>query len=223
MKSLLRFTCTVIALVFVPLAFAAPFANLDFEDATVPSDPLPSWSVNNLGPIYNLACLGSSCVSVHDVGSILADPSVPIEGNFSVFLQGGTSGASGDLPLIGAAISQTGDVPAGAKSIRLLSTENEGIDAVTGYENLRVSLDGSNIPLISLGTVGEVVTLGGNVAPFAGTTAELVISTVDPVIDGPELWAWVDAVSFSTEAIPEPSAGWLIGIASSLVYLGSRR
>lgn len=202
---------------------AAPFANLNFEDAVIPGDPLPSWSVNNLGPIYNLACVGSSCVSVHDSGSILADPDIPLEGAYSVFLQGGTSGDSGALPLIEASITQSGDVPANAKSIRLLSTVDQNPDPITSYQNIQVSLDGSLVPLVLLNQTGDVVTLGGNIGSFAGATAELEIATITPQQNGPELWAWVDAVSFSDVAVPEPASSTAALLACFLLVVGSLR
>lgn len=210
--------CLVLFVGMINVAAAAPFANLDFEDANPPGDVLPNWSVNNLGPIFDLVCLGSSCVSVHDMGA-----PAPLEGSFSVFLQGGTSGDSGELPLIGASISQTGDVPNTAKSIRMLSTTG-GVssDPLTSFENLRVSLDGMNIPLITLETAGDLVTVGANIAAFAGTTAELTISTAVPEMDGPELWAWVDAVSFSSLPVPEPS-GLVLGALGTTILLQTAR
>jgi hypothetical protein len=212
--------CVVLTFGGLHSTHAAPFANLDFEDAVVPGNVLPDWTVNNLGPSYNVVCLGSSCVSVHDMGS-----PAPLEGSFSVFLQGGTSGAMGELPLIGASISQIGDVPANAKSIQLLSTTG-GVsnDPFISYENLRVTLDGASVPLILLGTVGDLVTIGGNIGAYAGTTVELEISTVTPQIDGPELWAWVDAVSFSSIAVPEPGGlVWCAVGAIMLMRCGRRR
>lgn len=106
-----------------------------------------------------------------------------------------------------------------------LLAKDAGVQYEQNLTNLPLSvliLDGSNIPLVSVGTVGDVVTLGGNVASFAGTTAGLVISTVTPTLDGPELWAWVDSVSFSSEAIPEPLTGALVSIAS-VVAIGFLR
>jgi hypothetical protein len=210
--------CVILNLGMISDASSAPFANLDFEDAVVPGDVLPDWSVNNLGPIYDLVCLGSSCVSVHDTGS-----PAPLEGSFSVFLQGGTSGDSGALPLIGASISQTGDVPGTAKSIRLLSTTGDILsDPIISSQNLRVSLDDTNIPLVALGTAGDLITVGGDIAAFAGTTAKLTISTATPEIDGPELWAWLDAVSFSSAPVPEPS-GLVIGALGVVILLQTAR
>jgi hypothetical protein len=211
----------MVAWISAGTGYAAPFENLNFEAAVPPGDSLPNWSVNNLGPIYNVACLGSSCVGIHDVDSNLLDPNIPIEGRYSAFLQAGTSGNSGALPLIPASITQTGDVPAGTQSIRLLSTTPAGIDPLISFENLRVSLDGNNIPLLQFSTVGDLVTLAGDVSAFAGLTAELVVSTDTPVQGGPELWAWVDTISFSTEPVPEPATSVLL-VALICGQLGAR-
>jgi hypothetical protein len=211
--------CVLLSLATAKFASSAPFGNLDFEEAVVPGDALPNWSVNNLGPIYDLFCLGSSCVSVHDTGS-----PAPLEGGFSLFLQGGTSGDSGDLPLIGASISQTGDVPGTAKSIRMLSTTGDvSTGPITSFENLRASLNGTDIPLIPLGTVGDIITVGGNIAAFAGTTAALTIATTTPEMDGPELWVWLDAVSFSSVPVPEPSGLVISALGTVILLLTARR
>ena len=200
---------------------AAPFVNLDFEDAVVPGDLLPGWEVNNLGPSYNIACLGSSCVSVHDAGSPSADPSIPLQGTYSVFLQAGTDGANGDPPLIPASITQTGDMPVGAKTIELLSTAGPNFDPFISFENLVVAFDGNNIPLTNIGTVGNVVTLSGDVSPYAGMTGELLVGTLTPDDDGAELWAWVDAVSITV--VPEPTSVTTCLIAATFVGLAYRR
>src|SRR6478752_2180756 len=105
-------------------ARAQDFQNLDFEwslidqslhagDVSV-SDALPGWSVfissNQLNQVgYNYGCIGGSCVAIVGTNSPYSPSS--IEGNFSVFLQGGLVGGATLYP--GAAsILQTGLVPA---------------------------------------------------------------------------------------------------------------
>lgn len=183
-------------------AHSAPFANLDFEDAVPNVDVLPNWDSTGMLVNFNNVCLGSACVTVSETS---------IEGNYSVFLQGGTSTRTGDLPLIGAFISQTGDVPASAKSITLLSLlPDSPFSPIISYESLQVSLGGSDIPLVPLEVTGDVIKLGGNIEAFAGDNTELIISTITPELGGDELWAWVDDIQFSDQRIPEPGSMLLL-------------
>jgi hypothetical protein len=83
----------------------------------------------------------------------------PLQGSYSVLLQ--YFGAMGPPPTL----SQTGLVPADARSITFLTAPNRS-DAV-------VTLNGVPIPLLQTG-FGR---LAGNIATFAGTEAQLTFST----------------------------------------------
>lgn len=199
----------VCLLVFIgaTTARSAPFTNLNFEDAVLPGDLLPGWDSTGMLVNLNNVCLGSACVTLSETS---------IEGDYSVFLQGGTSTRTGDLPLVGAFISQTGDVPVSAKSITLLSLlPDSPFSPIISYENLQVSLGGSDVPLVPLEVTGNVIKLGGHIEAFAGDNTELVISTLTPELGGDELWAWLDDIQFSDQRVPEPSSLLLLlGVAT---------
>lgn len=184
------------------------FVNLDFEDANVPPTPVdtwgdfvdpslafPGWTIPTGDPFfrvstfYNDLSLGGPAVG-------LIGPDFPnrpgydaLDGSYSVLLQ---YFGIGDPP----ALSQTGLIPPGTQSISIL----EGNSTFGG--GLVVALNGINIPIAGIG--GGYV--GGNITAFAGTTAQLTISTASPASVGSPDWAYFDDIEFSPSPVPEPSA-----------------
>jgi hypothetical protein len=183
--------------------FGQGFINLDFEQATIaptpagefgaaPADPalvFPGWTMGPGGTfgdnfaLYNNLTLGS-------VAEVLIGPDypnaigyTPLQGSYSALLQFGPSPTLGTPALI-----QTGVVPPDARSISFLvsATQNDA----------RVTLDGVNIPLI---TIGEG-RMAGDVSAFAGRQAQLEFSTTS--YNGS--WLYFDDVVFSPTAVPEP-------------------
>lgn len=208
---------------FARSAYAAAFVNLNFEEAMIPAigidDPfppewaheltveelLPGWTPSETEiPVgYAGVCLGGACIHLdgrRGYGSFF-------EGDFHVFLQGGGLTRNGRGELTGVSLSQTGDIPAGAKSIRMLSTIDTaggpGSGQIYGYVNLRASIDGINIPLSLLSVDGIVATIGGNIPAAVGQNAELTVSTITP--DSNERYSHLDAITFSMQPVPEPS------------------
>jgi len=200
------------------------FVNLDFEDATiVPVDTspyypyavyadaaLPGWTV---GPgnfqgtdiiIYNDISLGATAVELFGINSTYSP--APLDGDFSVWLYGGEPG-------VGASISQTGQIPSGVASIRLIARGNP--NPATGGGPLLLSLNGQNIPLVAI-TPGPNYTLyGGNIAAFAGQVEQLTFAAPAGVNYDWEL----DDVQFSSLPVPEPGSSSVLGIGAVLVYL----
>lgn len=224
----------VVALV-VTRASATPFQNLDFEEAFTsagfpgmhfpPSQPgvdvdgpfaLPHWTTTNYSPgkvIYDTIALDSAAVSVHDVLSNLAQSSqLPLEGDYSVLLQAGSSAGQ---PSRGVSIAQIGDVPLGTMSLRLMHR------SVTPHNFLEITVDGVVIPMIVLSNVGGLEMLGGDISSFAGMAAELKIEArIDP--NPPNFtrsWNVIDAIEFSPVPVPEPGAGTLGLVGSALLAL----
>lgn len=187
---------------------ASPFVNLGFNDALPPDDLLPGWTTGGteLRVNYGDVCLGSACIILRGGGP---------EGEYGLYLQ---SGYAGELGLTGVSISQAGDVPADAKSIRMLSDASV---IHLGWENLRASLDGQDIPLQMISVIDEVVTIGGNLpSGFAGANAVLKIETV-AIDDGIERWSRLDGIAFSPLLVPEPMT--TTGLVLSIAMLGARR
>src|SRR5206468_3056479 len=103
------------------------------------AEALPGWTVflNNTVAneiYYNDIALDLWAVSIHDSSSPFK---TPISGNFSLFLQGGRNGQDVREP---AAISQTGNISANARSL---------LFAASDATSLEVSLSGQLLPLIS--------------------------------------------------------------------------
>jgi hypothetical protein len=205
------------------VAFGRDFVNLNFEDATVQPTPVgqfggfvdpalafPGWIVSNSFPsglsistatFYNDLSLGSPAVCLMGPDFPSAVESSPLEGSYSVLLMT-FSNSFGGRPTL----SQTGMIPANAKSINFL--------VGSGETNALVTLNGVFIPLVPIAG-GR---LAGDVTAFAGSVAELTFSTT---IVSPDLTTlYFDDVQFSPAAIPEQSASNLLAIGvASLVLL----
>jgi hypothetical protein len=134
-----------------------------------------------------------------------------IEGQYTVLLQQYAS------------IAQVGQVPLNAQSIRFLAATNGP---------LTVSLANVNIDLISFSVTNQAFTpLGfplpngpyrlyvGDVSAFAGQTVELKFTSLRLSANEPDRSLTLDAITFSPEAVPEPSSLSLLAISSALVIL----
>ncbi len=193
----------------------AVFHNLDFEDAVITpeppgqdpgsvpftvlaSDALPHWTTNGtLGaPIipYNSICLGPGCTSLHDGGSTFV---APLEGDFSVLLQGPVPFPE-QVPLF---VAQAGTVPPGASQVTMLVNNAADDPFVVSFDN-----GGGATPLALLShfPVGVTARLVYDIAPFAGETGELRISSSASF----ESFVMVDDIQF----IPEPSGLALLAV-----------
>ena len=237
---LARLGIAAVALSCHAQALAAPFQNLDFESATIgtivngyelpTSQALPYWTNDNwdAGYVgYDGCSLASTMVSIQDGLNPYQQGSVwmyPLQGYYSVFLQGSYVPKGAPWTSRDAWISQTGDVPSDARS--LMFETDFAPDAT-----FAVSLNGTPIPmsLYSLGPVinpnfGPVETYIGDISAFAGQQA--VTLRFEPVsTDGLSAQADLDAIQFSTIVVPEPSALMLIvaGVLSLAGYFWRRR
>ncbi len=193
-------------------AAAAPFVNLNFEQATVPpgSPPVipaavgvPGWTprVGNLvvsSVAYNSTGIGDGRVVLYD--AFLGIGIGVVEPRFSICL---ITDFGFDLP---ASLSQLGEVPEGTKSLRFLADYFR--------PPALLSIDGTNLPLVQLSQPSnfEPVEWGADLTAFAGQTVELRVSSGLP----PSRIVTVDALSFSSSPIPEPNSTSAIGIAAIL-------
>jgi hypothetical protein len=99
-------------------------------------------------------------------------------------------------------LSQTGLVPADAQSISLLVSSGTPPSAAV------VTMNGVNIPLISV-SGGR---LAGDISAYAGSVAQLKISTPDS-----DDWLYFDDVQFSSSSVPEPSSYSLMIVCGLLL------
>jgi len=185
------------------------FKNLDFEHPNVPlvpdaefqvpiSDAIPGWAGYVGGSLvdrvaYNTVSLGAAEISLQGQGSLFQ----PLQGNYSVGLQSVFGGGPTT-----AAITQTGLVPLGSRSLLF----------VTGpADKLEAAFAGQVIPTIQLGAGLNYILLGGDITRFAGETGELRFTSP------PSGGGLLDEIQFSTQAVPEPGAAWLSAVGISFV------
>jgi len=207
----------------LPALGQGSFQNLNFESALIDqthapggvstTDALPGWtaysSTNQATQVlFNDFCLGATCISLLGTNSVFVSP---IEGGFSVLLQGGVSGP-GTLHPTAASIRQTGLVPALSRSIRFKAQlDTFGVPGV-----FSVSLDGVNIPYVSLSSGPNYTLYGGDISAFAGRTAELGFSVFGGAGIDYSVWN-LDSIEFSSLAIPEPSVIGLSALGAMLL------
>lgn len=182
----------LITLLFVvETGFSQGFVNLNFETATISTNHNPGgdtytalisgWIPSNVP--FNSINLDAPGVNLEGTNS----PFVPaIEGNYSIFLQGGSS-FSPDTN--GASIGQTGQIPANSLSLMFW-----GYISSTG-----VSFDGQTLSLVTLGSTANYNIYGADISAFAGQTGQLLFTV-------PWQSAGVlDNIQFSSTGVPEPS------------------
>jgi hypothetical protein len=199
---------------------ADSFHNLDFEWAVIgtpvyyelpASEALPYWTNNNGHAgyvVYDTLALDSNCISIHDgYGGVPRDFN-PLQGQYTVMLQ--TSSEYTSPPFIKAWISQIGDIPSDARSITFLSDRScptlslNGTAIVTSVYNVG--------PIINqLYGAGPVTTFIGDIRAFSGQ------HDVELRFESTSL-STLDAITFSTLMVPEPSTFILLGIGAISLF-----
>jgi hypothetical protein len=181
------------------------FQNLDFELANPGSasyslnmlvtSALPFWSVyygsvQQTQILYNEIAVGSTSVSLLSTSSVTY---LPIDGTYSVLLQGGLTASA-------ASISQTGLIPAGTQSL-LFEAADVGFHA----GSLEVLVGTQIIPFAAVGTGPNYTLYAANISAWAGQTEQLTFSALE---DLSVLNNWeIDDITFSTTAVlPGPGA-----------------
>jgi len=193
------------------------FQNLDFEQAnpinagnpyypyfvTVAS-ALPYWTVTEEGVqqteiAYNNISLGAPWVDLIGPGAPFG--LAPIDGNYSVMLQGTFAGS--------AEISQTGTISSGTESLFFEAQPGEG--------TLDVLIGAQIVPITAVGNGANYTLYGANISAWAGDSESLTFSAAQ---DDSGLNNWeLDDISFSQ--VPEPSTVALTAIGGLL--FGARK
>jgi hypothetical protein len=198
---------------------AAPFQNLDFEQANtnsisrdsvtqITSGPiselLPGWDVMVLTPIANGGLISTNVLSVINFNADIDGPNIsvidhsvwdssfPMPGKYSIEIV--PSGST-------IVMSQHGDVPLSVTGLRL-------VGVISGPQDFVVSMNG-----ITLVHVDNSAMDGGwnwDVSPFAGQNVELRIDYLSG-------YSVFRDDGFSFYAIPEPSSMLLGGLGLSLL------
>jgi hypothetical protein len=209
--------------------WAQAFQNLDFESATVSnipadtaeyvsvSDALPRWSAyigtNLLTQVgHNVITLGAANVGVWgpDYGFGIQ----PLQGSYSAIIQaGGFNSVEEPLGSEGgsATIAQMGLIPSSAKSIQFEGTLGLGTAGATFTNTFVFAVGGQSLPVVPLG--GDLY--GCDISAFTGSVQNISFTMND---DFGNALMLIDAISFSTESIPEPSTLNLVMV--SIAALG---
>ena len=240
-RSHLRTYAILVALVNgIATLYAADFQNLDFEMATItpappgytPSDAYDPISAADALPYWTVLEDSTVCTAVWGAPVALDETSVAlVNGNYYPSLQGVYSVqlyAYADAPpglFHTASISQTGLVPAGTHSIQFLM-ESPPVAGGVVQANPAVTLNGTLINIFPVSTSGGVVTMAGDVSAFAGTRADLSIQCAG-ISGAPfnlmENIFELDAISFSSNTVPEPNTATIMSLACLLGLLARVR
>jgi hypothetical protein len=187
------------------------FQNLNFELAnpgqyssiSVPVlEALPDWTatiggVQQVDVGYNAFSTGAPVVSLIGPGF------GPIDGSYSVLLTASFATV---------AISQTSLIPTGTQSLYF--------EAQPGLGALNVLVGNQNIPFAAVGTGPNYTLYGANMSAWAGDIEQLTFAAQEFTS---QLNDWeLDDISFSSQAVPEPSPLALTGVGT-LVFALYRR
>ncbi len=189
------------------LAHPISAGNPEYPSFVTAASALPYWTVT-IGGVqqteisFNAPSTGSPAVVLIGPGNNFG--LAPIDGNYSVFLQG--SGVPS-----AASISQTGLIPAGMQSLLF--------EAQPGTGPLDISIGGQNIPFTAVGTGVNYTLYGANISAWAGDSEGLTFSALEGSL-GLNNWE-IDDISFSTTPEPEPSIVTLTAIGGLL--FGARK
>jgi hypothetical protein len=151
--------------------------------------------------VYNDAALDSSAISIIDHGytGVFTGAGGVIAGNFTALLQAGLGGASGTPA--DTTLSQTGLVPAGAKSLQFKAYDPYDLSP---YVPMAVSLGGQRLSLTPLASGANFTLYGADLQAWAGQTAELdfIVFAERPHVNNN--YVFLDSIQFSDQPIPEP-------------------
>ena len=193
------------------------FVNLDFENPILPLSPfdgivsaanaIPGWAAY-YGPsgnptesgvlatiYYNGLSLGGEIVALQDTNAAQSGVPLPIDGNYSVLLEGSIPFAAST-----ASIGQIGTIPATAQSLTFILGDVFG--------NLQVTFNGQSISYNAIGNGANYTIYGADISSYAGQTGQLLFTA--PVNNR----GLLDDIQFSSTAIPEPSTFSLFGIGT---------
>jgi len=214
----------LLAVVLLAVAVMSParsqqvFTNLDFEQAqVVPNNPffgflhwslaVPGWS-HSTGEGTESVYYGLTHVGATQYFLLVDSVSQPhslLDGSYSFAFASGFENSSIPSRFIHAFISQTGEIPGGARYLRLLATGNFG-----------VLIDGVPVSMEPFGGNAYI----GDVSAFSGTTAQLKIVNTSPTFQDPVV---VDNIAFLPVPEPATHAFMLAGLAGLALVVRRRR
>ncbi len=177
------------------------FVNLNFESPILPltrdqffqvpiTNALPGWAGyiggNQVSKVvYDTRALDSAGISLHDSNSVLK----PIQGNYSVLLQGDRFSSTS------AAIGQTGQIAPSINSLFFLAQNS----------SLQFSFAGQVIPYFQVNQTSNYTTYAADISSFAGQIGELRFTAPQ------NAFSFLDGIRLSTTVVPEPNIYSLLG------------
>jgi hypothetical protein len=209
--------CLVVAAAVASGQCQGTFRNLDFEHPILPLTPInghvpalnaiPGWTAYDdgnpsLSVYYNDRTLCAEAVTLQGPGSL----DTRLHGLYSPTIGGACEGG------YTAAIGQTGQVPASARSLVFLCDLYES--------HLQVTFAGQQISVFTMDHTADYRIVGGDISAFAGQTGELRFTAL------PNDGAMLDDIQFSTVVVPEPSVFGLTalgGVFGGWWFLRGRR
>ena len=190
----------------ISLCRAQGFLNLNFENATILTAriaTIPGWTVNTGNYVngdinsipYNDSAMAAPAVSLEGTNAL--SPSLQaIQGNYSIFLQGGSRFSSDTN---GASIWQTGQVSVLAQSM-------------TYWGNaLQVTFNNQLLTFNAISNAPNYTVWGTDISAYAGQTGQLMFTVP---------WqssSMLDNIRFSASPIPEPGSIALLVAGGLLV------
>ena len=210
----IKLACVLFTLLFAVSSRGQGFVNLDFEAATIPSNPtyadmtaanlFPNWTVSPplVYTIYNDISLSGGSISLMPTNTGYPGP---LQGQYWVEFRGSNPNGPGGPYTI--SLGQTGQIPVWARSISYWGND----------QGLQITFNGAVLAFSTLSTTANYNVYGADISAYAGQTGQLLISA--PSGTGGQL----DNIQFSSTAVPEPgtvalivTGGWLLGCRRKL-------
>ncbi|MGE3311644.1 MAG: hypothetical protein AB7O66_16885 [Limisphaerales bacterium] len=203
---------------------AAPFRNLDFEEANVSVITPGDWymdSTENLIPGWTLSLGGLERPWMLVGGT--SNPGVPtavlmdrmagasqfIQGRYSIYLATGYDRPSEPRQYVHYSLTQTGDLPVSAQSLRFQERY--------GFEIFDVQINGLSLDVVRESPSGAWYAV--DVSAFSGQTISLEFRTAGGENFGSTSFL-LDTIEFSpTPVIPEPSAIGMVACGLGVLLL----
>jgi hypothetical protein len=199
------------------------FLNLNFESANpsgyVPGNTLPTsvafpgWTAyyssasgTNIASTvyYDGVSAGGAAIILEDSNAASGGP-LPLQGNFSVLLEGGNSIFNPPGEQYSASIGQTGTIPNTAKTLTFWGNIPGG---------MQITFNGQPLSFIDISNTLNYAIWGADISAYAGQSGQLLFTAPGglPNTSGGEL----DNIQFSSLPIPEP-AEFALAVLGALI------